>query len=306
MQRLSTLLVPTVPICQRSKQWITTALTTLKLIQSSFLFTLLCASLATSTLSSSMLQIDAYVAADTDAYVAADTDAYVAAALISRQLPGILCIKRKQEMILCRELVTDEMANCIVQLHCMTGCDANSGFYGKGKKSVFDKVAKTPIAQQQLSRCGESLDLQEDVQEELFKFTRHVIYGDKTSDTMAEARAAKWKTLKSKSFARLPPDEDSLRQHCLRANYLAYLVRHPTIKQHPSPLEHGWVLIDGHCRPVRHTLPALPTHLPVIQIEKNTDESEDDESTSSESDSSHSDSSDPDSSDSDSSDGIRF
>jgi len=69
---------------------------------------------------------------------AADTDAYVAAAVISQQLPGTLCIKRKQETIFCRWLVTDDMADCIVQLHGMTGCDANSGFYGNGKKSVYD------------------------------------------------------------------------------------------------------------------------------------------------------------------------
>ena len=46
-----------------------------------------------------------------------DTDAYVAAAVISRQWPGMLCIKRKQETVLCRGLVADEMADCIVQLH---------------------------------------------------------------------------------------------------------------------------------------------------------------------------------------------
>ncbi len=66
----------------------------------------------------------------------ADTDAYVAAAFISQQLPGMLCIKRKKETILCRGLVTEEMADCIVQLHCITGCDANSGFFGKGKSSL--------------------------------------------------------------------------------------------------------------------------------------------------------------------------
>jgi len=52
----------------------------------------------------------------------------------------------------------------------MTGCDANSSFYGKGKKSVHDRVAKSPVARRQLSRCGDSVDL-----EELFQFTRHVI-----------------------------------------------------------------------------------------------------------------------------------
>ena len=46
----------------------------------------------------------------------------------------MICIKRKQEMIFCRGLLADEMVGCIVQLHCMTNCVANSGFYGKGKK----------------------------------------------------------------------------------------------------------------------------------------------------------------------------
>ena len=91
---------------------------------------------------------------------AADTDAYIAAASISQQLPGILCIKRKQELIFCRGLVPDEMADCIVQLHCLTGCDANSGFYGKGKKAVYDHVAKSPAARRQLSRCGDRLDIE--------------------------------------------------------------------------------------------------------------------------------------------------
>ena len=43
----------------------------------------------------------------------------------------------------------------------MTGCDANSSFYGKGKKSVYDRVAKNPVARRQLSRCGDSVDLEE-------------------------------------------------------------------------------------------------------------------------------------------------
>ena len=193
---------------------------------------------------------------------AADTDAYVAAAVISQQLPGMLCIKRKQEIVLCRGLVTEEMAGCIVQLHSFTGCDANSSFYGKGKSSVYDKVAKNSTAQWQLSQCGDSLDLSEEVVEELFKFTRHIIYGDKKSNSKAEASTAKWNKMKNKSFVRLPPDADSLRQHCLRANYLAYLVRHPSLKCHPSPLGHGWELVGGRCRPVRHTRPALPMHLP--------------------------------------------
>ena len=47
---------------------------------------------------------------------------------------------------------------CIVQLHCLTGCDGNSDFYGKRKKSMFDQMTR-----RQLSRCGESLYLEEEV-----------------------------------------------------------------------------------------------------------------------------------------------
>ena len=50
---------------------------------------------------------------------AADTDAFAAAAVTSQQLPGMLCTKRKHETIFC--LVADEIADCIVQLHCITG-----------------------------------------------------------------------------------------------------------------------------------------------------------------------------------------
>ena len=75
-----------------------------------------------------------------------------------------------------------------MQLHCMTGRDANSGFYGKGKKLVYDQVAKNAMARRQLSWCGESIDLEEVEVEQLFEFTRHVIYGDNKSSTIAEAR----------------------------------------------------------------------------------------------------------------------
>ena len=147
---------------------------------------------------------------------AVDTDAYVAAAVLWQKLAGMICIKRKQETIFCRGPLADEMAGCVVQLHFMTGCDANSGFYGKGKKLVNDQVAKNPVARRQLSWCGESLDLEEEVVEQ---FTRHVIYGDNKSSTIAEARAAKWKRMNNKSFICLPSDADSQRQHCHHANY---------------------------------------------------------------------------------------
>ena len=108
----------------------------------------------------------------------ADTDIYVAAAAISQKLPGLLCIKRKQATILCHNLVPEEMADCIVPLHCLTGCDATARV--------------------------NSLDTEEEAIEELFEFTRLVVCGDKVSRTIGTAQAAKWKAMKKKSFIRFP------------------------------------------------------------------------------------------------------
>ena len=56
-------------------------------------------------------------------------------------------------------------------------------------------------------------------------------------------------------------------------------MRHPSSKHHPSPLGHGWELMGGPCRPVRHTRPALPMLLPAPEPaeESGEDDSEDDD-----------------------------
>ena len=68
---------------------------------------------------------------------------------------------------------------------------------------------------------------------------------------------------------------DSLRQHCLCANYLVYLVHHPSLKDHPSSLGHGWELASGHCHAVCHTRPTLPTQLPEPELSEDSGEDED-------------------------------
>jgi hypothetical protein len=43
----------------------------------------------------------------------------------------VCSVSRGSRRVLCRCLVSEEMEDCIVQLHCITGCDTNSSFYGK-------------------------------------------------------------------------------------------------------------------------------------------------------------------------------
>ena len=40
----------------------------------------------------------------------------------------------------------EDIAKCLIPFHVMTGCDANSCFYGHGKKVLFERMAKSPEA----------------------------------------------------------------------------------------------------------------------------------------------------------------
>ena len=73
----------------------------------------------------------------------------------------------------------------------------------------------------------------------------------------------KWKVLKKKTTLRLCPDDDTLNHYCDRANYLSYIQLHPELYNHPSPIGHGWMLVDGNCRPIRNSIPPLPSNLKV-------------------------------------------
>jgi len=84
---------------------------------------------------------------------------------------------------LCRSLVSEDMARCIV--HYIAGCDADSSFYGKGKSLAYDKVTRSVATQQTPLKCGNSLDVDEDIIDELLKFTRNLIYGDKKISCIA-------------------------------------------------------------------------------------------------------------------------
>ena len=63
------------------------------------------------------------------------------------------------------------------------------------------------------------------------------MFNDKNSTNLGQARAAKWRSMKNKTTLGLPPDEDSFRQHLLRANYQAkvwYDFKSPSAPEDPQ------------------------------------------------------------------------
>ena len=73
---------------------------------------------------------------------ASDTDCYSQAAAISKKIQGSLALKRKGQIISCHELCSPSLAKITVQFHTMSGCDSNNGFYGHGKKEIYNKITK--------------------------------------------------------------------------------------------------------------------------------------------------------------------
>ena len=168
--------------------------------------------------------------------------------------------KRKSSHVICRQLCNEEMSRVIIPLHAMTGCDSNLGFFGHGKKKLYEKCLHSMDARNLLRECGNSLPLSEDTMVALKTFVIKYVYNDSKSKTMCKSRALKWKNQK-KCQSKTSPDDDLLELHCMRANYLSYIQKKYCLTTRASPIGNGWHLIDGKCRTLRFRNPELPATL---------------------------------------------
>ena len=101
------------------------------------------------------------------------------AAYVAHDLPGYLLIKNKNTLFKCTDLVSSNIANVLIPVRVITGCDHTSGFYGRGKKSVFEKLQKDQEAQHLLQKVGDCLELSDDVRDDMRRFVILKIYGER-------------------------------------------------------------------------------------------------------------------------------
>ena len=102
-----------------------------------------------------------------------------------------------------------------------------------------------------LKEWDSSLPISQYTMDGLKVFVRKYVYNDSRSDTMSQSRSLKWRTQINKSASRLPPDNDSVELHCMRANYLSYTQKNYYRTSHPSAIGNGWLVVDGKCRTFR-------------------------------------------------------
>ena len=96
-----------------------------------------------------------------------DTEVYVQAAYVAYNLPGDLLTKSKNSLFKCTDLVSINIINVRIPFHVMTGCDHSPGFYSPGKKCVTEQFQKDEEAQHLLQKVGESLELSDDLRDDM-------------------------------------------------------------------------------------------------------------------------------------------
>ena len=203
---------------------------------------------------------------------AEDMDVLVTSAYVTAQIPGVLGIKKKKKIFDCGSLCSIDIAPLAIRAHVISGCDAISGFFGKGKKSIWSSVSKYKEARNLLHDFDEN---------SLRDFTIKYIYNDKKSSSFAEMREKKWILMKKKRFERIGIDEDS---HVNRTKRVIFVAK--SMENFRSPLEFGNPLSYGFilnhemkCVPNRYNKEALPSELlhECTRLAGEEDQPEDDE-----------------------------
>uniref|UniRef100_UPI00358DF722 uncharacterized protein n=1 Tax=Myxine glutinosa TaxID=7769 RepID=UPI00358DF722 len=138
--------------------------------------------------------------------------------------------------------IGDDVSQALIGLHCFTGCDSVSAFYGKGKKKALNLILKNPELCGALKDLGERFDIHPDMMEALETFVCK-LYGQHNITTVNEARYNMFRLARTSEIT-MPPNQDALRQHIKRANYQAGIYKRSLqpIPDIPDPDGYGWMM----------------------------------------------------------------
>lgn len=181
-----------------------------------------------------------------------DTDVEVIALHHARNIPAEITIQSGTQahtrLVNITALANDlghDMCQALPGLHALTGCDTVSALTGRGKKKAFDLTKTKPRFSQALQQLGKHVPPKEDIFSDIEAFIC-TLYGTPGTDvnSLRYQMFCKAKNLQSHH---LPPTQDSLRKHILRANYQAAIWKRATVgyTDLPSPVGEGWIMVDG-------------------------------------------------------------
>lgn len=144
--------------------------------------------------------------------------------------------------------VGHDVCSALPGMHYFTGCDTVSAFGGKGKISALKIMQKNRIYQEAFTKLGKEWSMTRELFDVLQEFTCKLYAYRCPSTTVNELRYQLFRAKKGEvESGQLPPCEDCLFMHSLRANYQSG-VWHRALEQRPripNPSGHGWCDEDG-------------------------------------------------------------
>ena len=127
-----------------------------------------------------------------------------------------------------------DLCNALPIVHDLTGCDSTSSFAGHGKVDPWRKVVSNIAKWPGLLEAGTCTVPSQEVLDKLA-----------TENKINDLRYRLFCT-SQRMVSNLPPTEDVLYQHALRACYQTYIWRRSVVAQPfiPPPTEHGWAVSE--------------------------------------------------------------
>ena len=177
-----------------------------------------------------------------------DTDVAVMLIHYSKEISATVYLifsTRTLNTTLIAECIGD-MASVLIQIHSLSGCDTTSSFYGKGKKKLYSIVQSNHL-------LDSIRDLGAYFNSDISALTLSIepviclLYSEDISNTSVNSLRYQMFCSKTQNEKNLPPTQDALQQHILRANYQAAIWRRalePKIDA-PTPHGHGWKVQNG-------------------------------------------------------------
>ena len=143
--------------------------------------------------------------------------------------------------------IGEDVCKALIGLHAFTGCDTVSAFAGKGKAKAFQLLKSEDYVRVAFNQLGQTWELPQDLFTELEKFTCQLYSSGTTKVNEARYNLFCSKNGELESH-QLPPCQDCLRKHTLRANYQAgiwsrSLESNPAV---PSPVGMGWKMEEAN------------------------------------------------------------
>jgi hypothetical protein len=179
-----------------------------------------------------------------------DTDVFVLLLSFAKDIPAALYQKRGTktrtqflDISQLRLSLGDDICRALIGFHAFSGCDTVSAFVGRGKLGPLNRMRSNKVFLETFTSLGNTWDFSTETFGNLQHFTC-LMYAPTTKTVVVNQLRhdlffAKRGEVESNH---LPPCEDTLTKHAMRANYQAgvwkrCLEKQPTI---PDPEGHGW------------------------------------------------------------------